>query len=324
MRMTPSADTHCMTNQQTPSNEVHISDDLAATASRKPWGGRARVAVAVATVSVVAFGGAAVRATDGDSTATGPTLVAPTSSTAAVVQPSTVVPSTTTPATTPTDTPAATSTTSAHASHESGTNSTSGSSSWCDGWITRINMASTHRMTVHDTTDGTAPTEADCAGARAFYNQVTESTARFADIEVAYAEGYWMNDRSETKVGALHHLFKRGGVSAVLEPNEPEGLMYYVNPTTNAATFIGVVFKERVSESLPQPGGSLTTWHDHHDASLCAEDDTSCGSGAPAMFHVWTFGAAVDPFGMSFPNAAGSAAARGGGKRDLGAVVGAA
>jgi hypothetical protein len=143
-------------------------------------------------------------------------------------------------------------------------------------------------MRVHDATGGRAPSAADCANARAFYNQVLAANAKYADINVAIANNFKPGHDAPGSP-ATHYVF--WGATGLMDPNHPQGLMYKIDPTTHQATWLGVMFVER-SGPLPQPGGSLTVWHDH-------------GVGQQEMFHVWTFAGAADPFALMLPDAIG-------------------
>ncbi len=179
----------------------------------------------------------------------------------------------------------------------------------CDGWIEHADLGGHHGpMTIHDATNGAGPTAQDCANARTFYDSVASNIAKYATVDAAKDAGYEARARA-TEAGGFRHYFMKGGVSAVLDVAMPEGLMFYTDPATGVATLVGAVFSERTDE-LPQPGGPLTTWHDHHDASMCSATDRNCGSRAPRMLHVWTFASAIDPFAMDLPHAVGRRGSR--------------
>lgn len=147
-----------------------------------------------------------------------------------------------------------------------------------------------HQPTVHDGTGGAAPTAADIAGAQEFLDAVRVGTARFADVDVAIAEGYFVPARAASEPGRRKHYMLRGGNPAVLDPTQPEGLVYWSDG--NRTIFLGAVFVERDDANRVQPGGPITRWHDH-------SAETS-NPDAVNMMHVWLYENAGDPFGITF------------------------
>ncbi len=143
-------------------------------------------------------------------------------------------------------------------------------------------------MRVNDTTGGRAPSAADCANAKAFYDRVVAANAQYADLNVAIAHNF-RPGHDAANAAATHYVY--WGPTGLLDPLHPQGLMYKFDPVTHKATWLGVMFSEPRGV-LPQPGGSLTVWHDH-------------GAGMPQMFHVWTFAGAADPFALMLPDAIG-------------------
>jgi hypothetical protein len=96
-----------------------------------------------------------------------------------------------------------------------------------------------------------------------------EATARFADINVALAEGYRNNP---DKPGATHYgnpAYKRDG--KIMDLAHPESLVYYTNPKTGESVLLGALFTMPRGEDGPQPCGAVTSWHTH---AACADRAT--------------------------------------------------
>ncbi len=146
-----------------------------------------------------------------------------------------------------------------------------------------------HAHSGHDMAGGAEPTAEDSANADAFYAAVKEGSARFEDIGVAVAEGYTMNERAAGMPGKNKHYRLRGGNPGVLDPTQPEGLVYRIDGDT--AELLGVVFVERDDANAEQPAGPITQWHDH--------SEQSGNENAPNMMHVWTYDGA-DPFAHTY------------------------
>lgn len=166
-----------------------------------------------------------------------------------------------------------------------------------------------HGLVIHDATDG-VPTARDCAGAQEFHASVAAAAARFADLDVAVAEGYAPTRRSRTDESPIDHSMLTADEPAVLDPARPEGLVYRVDE--RGATLLGVVFVETGEADLAQPGGPFTTWHDHTSGG-CPDEVPDCGElggTPPRMLHVWLFPGVADPFAHDYPQAVGDAGLR--------------
>ncbi|MDZ4828073.1 MAG: hypothetical protein SGJ13_16655 [Actinomycetota bacterium] len=143
----------------------------------------------------------------------------------------------------------------------------------------------TEPFVVEIVTTATAPT----VNADTFFAAVKEGSARFEDVDVAIAEGYVMNERAASMPGKNKHYRLRGANPGVLDPTQPEGLVYRIDGDT--AQLLGVVFVERDDANREQPGGPITQWHDH--------SEQSGNENAPNMMHVWTYEGA-DPFAHTY------------------------
>lgn len=169
-----------------------------------------------------------------------------------------------------------------------------------------------HGMAIHDSTGGREPTDEDEENAEELYDAVVEGIAQYEDLDVAIDDGYLEGENSEGL--AVKHYMKRGVNGAELDPEQPSGLVYYVDE--NQATLIGAVWRTEENDP-PQPGGPLTVWHDHSPMG-CPEEHPDCpivtgeetDGVPPLMFHVWTFEDAVDVFAHGFPDAVGAEGGR--------------
>lgn len=140
----------------------------------------------------------------------------------------------------------------------------------------------------------------DQEGADTFYAAVVGGIERFEDLGIAESEGYeQVPATAHPEVERIRHYMRRGGVNgAALDPDQPSGLMYWVDG--DEAVLLGAVWVT-TAEDPPQPGGSLTPWHDHH-ACGCPVTHPDCPAASgelgnpPKMLHVWTFAGAGDPF----------------------------
>ncbi len=180
----------------------------------------------------------------------------------------------------------------------------------CDLPVASDAGTSDHGHTLHDSTDGRVATADDCLAGAAWYQEVSGAAlARFSDVADAIDAGYRINRQSEESANPLDHYSLHGGNDAVLDSELPEGLVYWTDPDTGETRLFGAVFIER-GDDLPQPGGPLTVWHDHHDATSCVEVNPDCdletaAANAPRMLHVWFFDDVVDVFAHDYPGAVG-------------------
>lgn len=167
-------------------------------------------------------------------------------------------------------------------------------------------------LTLHDQANGASASAEDRANADAFYSSVQSGIARFADVSVAEREGYHARGASAGP-GKVQHYFGGGRNGAALDTQHPSGLVYFVDG--DHATLLGAVWATTAADP-PQPGGSLTVWHDHHKCG-CPPAHPSCPASRgeignpPKMFHAWTFEGVVDRFAHDFPGAVGPDHVRG-------------
>lgn len=124
-----------------------------------------------------------------------------------------------------------------------------------------------------------------------------EATARFADINVALAEGYRPDP---TKPNATHYgnaAYRRDG--KVMDLAHPESLVYLTNRATGQKVLAGALFVMPKGRAGPQPCGPVTHWHTHASCRDAANGDViqvTAGDECPVgyryaesaeMMHVW-------------------------------------
>jgi hypothetical protein len=133
---------------------------------------------------------------------------------------------------------------------------------------------------------------------RACFEQLTAdakvATARFADINVAIAEGYLISD-DPTKTHMPNRAYMRDGRS--LDLANPETLVY-VTDASGERRFVGAMYRALKGHG-PAPCGNATYWHTHGrclapDGTSIPEDtDKTCPAGyvwrdgMVEMMHVW-------------------------------------
>lgn len=150
---------------------------------------------------------------------------------------------------------------------------------------------------------GPASTAVERAAARDLAAQVRVSTARYATLAVAEADGY---HTSGPRTGMQVHFENKGHQDdgRVLDPTAPEQLVYAIRG--DRVRLLGVVFQVPVAgDAGPAIGGADTRWHAH---DVCVSllplgfgvvsPFGSCpgltfATTMPEMIHVWV----VDPPG---------------------------
>ncbi len=151
--------------------------------------------------------------------------------------------------------------------------------------------------------DGEA-SAAERTAAKDLLDRTRTGVARFADPDVADAEGYeQITPSSFYGIRAAHfHNQTYATDGALLDPERPEDLMY-LKTDDGALELIGVMFLAPPGEG-PTPGGPLTFWHRHDD--LCAgvagvvpeaPDGTCPAATVPLtqeMLHVWMVSEAAE------------------------------
>jgi hypothetical protein len=119
-------------------------------------------------------------------------------------------------------------------------------------------------------------------------------TARFADVNVAIAEGYVISD-DVTKTHMPNRTYMRDGRS--LDLAYPESLIY-VTDASGSRRFVGALYKALKGQG-PTPCGNATYWHTHGRCispageTIPENKDKTCPAayewrdGAIEMMHIW-------------------------------------
>jgi hypothetical protein len=138
-------------------------------------------------------------------------------------------------------------------------------------------------MMVGPTQPLTAQTEAELNG---FVDETQAATAKYADPNVARADGYTISDAAAQKPGDYIHLSNPAnfGDGSVMDPSKPESLMYRLN-NDGSWTLAGVMYWKHLSDATP-PVGNLVPWHQH------------TGLMPGEMTHVWFNTPLSQNFGM--------------------------
>jgi hypothetical protein len=128
------------------------------------------------------------------------------------------------------------------------------------------------------------PTVAQRKAAERFRSAAVAAAHRYADYNVARANGYTFDTLDETvksvlgtplvsesldglHQGVVTHLVNPtlANDGTAVDPTKPDALVYATNGSRY--TLIGVMFMAPNKSHPPQPGGPLTTWHYHENAS---------------------------------------------------------
>jgi hypothetical protein len=156
---------------------------------------------------------------------------------------------------------------------------------------------STHPGASHEHGEAIAITAAELEAAARLVADTKAASARFEDIEVALAEGYY--EVAPPRNGLAHYInsrYTRDG--RTLDPERPESLVY-LRLTDGSWKLVGVLYRmPSPDQPGPRIGGPLTTWHAHDN--LCTANGRvvattnntgSCARGTlsktPEMLHVW-------------------------------------
>ncbi len=153
----------------------------------------------------------------------------------------------------------------------------------------------------HDHGEAVAITTEQLQAAQRLYAEAKAGTQRFADINLALQEGYFLLAGGPSGLAHYHNqAYHTDG--KVLDPERPEELIY-LRTRGGAATLVGVMYlMPAPDEAGPRVGGPLTAWHAHDN--LCAsialwritgftDKDGKCAPGSvfmgktPEMLHVW-------------------------------------
>ncbi len=146
------------------------------------------------------------------------------------------------------------------------------------------------------TRDTPQPTADETACMARLTEETRAATARFADYDVALAEGYVQNPG---KVGANHYPNRAYTLDGkIMELSQPETLIYKTDAAGDR-TLVGVMFKAAKGQAGPTPCGAASHWHTHTncvDPATKAEVDETASGICPAgynlresgeMIHIW-------------------------------------
>jgi hypothetical protein len=137
-------------------------------------------------------------------------------------------------------------------------------------------------------------TKAQRTAATDLVDDTRTATARWADVDVALADGYVPRRGGN---GAVHYanLANRRD-DGVLDPERPESLVYLQRPN-GAPILLGAVFIVNRFQDRPTPAGAIAAWHVHNVPGCHHPDiDAGCADVRGGMLHVWTYDGVVDPF----------------------------
>jgi hypothetical protein len=116
------------------------------------------------------------------------------------------------------------------------------------------------------------PTDDQLDAARELIDDTTAATARYEDVAAAEAAGFRsIGDGGSGVEHFVHQAWNGDDVS--LDPDEPESLVYRVDPdgSRELTTVMYILPPGSTMDDVPDIAGNLTVWHDHDN--LCFDDD---------------------------------------------------
>jgi hypothetical protein len=141
-------------------------------------------------------------------------------------------------------------------------------------------------------------------------NKTRAALVKFSDTAAAEAAGFFSIGDGRT---GFEHFVNRAYLvnQNVLDPNEPESLVFKVNPdgTKTLASAMYILPPGKTMADVPDIAGPMTEWHDHQN--LCWDDtgvrlagilvNGQCRPGGtfrptPPMLHVWVTEHPCGPF----------------------------
>ncbi len=154
------------------------------------------------------------------------------------------------------------------------------------------------------------PTSEQMQEAAALIADTKAATAQYSNVAAAQQAGF--RSIGDGFTGVEHWVNPQFMAdSAILDPEQPESIVYRVNPdrTKELITVMYILPRGWTMEDVPDVAGNLTVWHDHDN--LCFDPETSRLSGvfvdgkcrpggvhvqtAP-MLHVWVTPNPCGPF----------------------------
>ena len=116
---------------------------------------------------------------------------------------------------------------------------------------------------------------------------VAKTIAKYPDPAAAKAAGFLPPRRPGAKIAHYRHPAAiRDG--KVLDPDAPEGLVYYTGGPK--PVLLGAFFVAPAGARVPDDAGGIVVWHSHDPActGFFATAEAPC-TGQRRMLHVWTF-----------------------------------
>lgn len=159
----------------------------------------------------------------------------------------------------------------------------------------RVTADAPHHGGAADGASADGATAQQQAAAARLVRDTAAAVARYADVDVARAAGFRPNP---TQLGPLVHYpnFANRRDDAVLDPQRPEGLVYY-RSAAGSMHLVGALYTAGPGAHPPSPGGDLTRWHSHTPGCAHPVDTPECEDRVRMyMLHVWLTDRAQNPF----------------------------
>ena len=154
------------------------------------------------------------------------------------------------------------------------------------------------------------PTPAERAAATELVLATRTALARYADPQVAAADGYNVAGMHGLDFHAQNPAYERDG--RIFDPAHPEGLVYAVAPS-GRPVLLGAMFQmPSIGQPGPAIGGPLTVWHGHEQVCMTLTPPGLAGLLSPTgmcpigsfdlpltsqMIHVWIVPGAPEAIG---------------------------
>jgi hypothetical protein len=154
------------------------------------------------------------------------------------------------------------------------------------------------------------PTPAERAAANDLILAARKALARYADINVAAADGYNVKGIAGIDFHASNPANENDG--RILDVAHPETLVYAVAPNGQPVLMGAMFLMPKIGEPGPTIGGPLTVWHAHQHVCISLTPPGLAGLLSPLgmcpvgtidlaltaeMIHIWIVPGAPEPFG---------------------------
>jgi hypothetical protein len=155
-----------------------------------------------------------------------------------------------------------------------------------------------------------AATPAERAAADELIIAARKALAKYADINVAAADGYSVTGITGIDFHASNPVNDNDG--RVLDVAHPEALVYGVAPNGRPVLMGAMFLMPKIGEPGPTIGGPLTVWHAHQHVCISLTPPSLAGLLSPLgtcpigtidlaltaeMIHIWIVPGAPEPFG---------------------------